>query len=313
MARRVKVRYGSHPLVQRAWERLIVTLVRGQLRWASSDVAIMQRPPSDSSIRLFIMSVRRVQAFLFHLIRRLTSQCRPSSSKQLSSLRAARSSRSRAEHRRGVQVNDLHHGPRRARLRRGWSVRRTSNTSYCLLTICKPKVRDGPHAESCSAKTSLLARASIILECIVRTFFIRVPSFISHNTRSTQDAQVPPAIARSSTAASRTKKYANAGFPNDLPRTTPVSICFSYAHGSRGSADAAHHVRGFAAKFCTNEGNWDSVGHNVPSLVIQDSIKFSASVYAVLKPEPHSEITQGRSAHNDLWDLIGLQPKGAWV
>ncbi|KAL1724666.1 catalase-like domain-containing protein, partial [Schizophyllum commune] len=108
-----------------------------------------------------------------------------------------------------------------------------------------------------------------------------------------------------------TKKYANAGFPNDLPRTTPVSICFSYAHGSRGSADAAHHVRGFAAKFCTNDGNWDSVGHNVPSLVIQDSIKFSASVYAVLKPEPHSEITQGRSAHNDLWDLIGLQPKAS--
>jgi catalase len=68
-------------------------------------------------------------------------------------------------------------------------------------------------------------------------------------------------------------------------------------------------VRGFATKFYTEEGNWDIVGNNIPVFFIQESIKFPDFVHAV-KPEPHNEVPQGQSAHNNFWDFVGLQPEG---
>ncbi len=68
-------------------------------------------------------------------------------------------------------------------------------------------------------------------------------------------------------------------------------------------------MRGFATKFYTEEGNWDIVGNNLPVFFIQESIKFPDFVHAV-KPEPHDEVPQGQSAHNNFWDFVGLQPEG---
>lgn len=68
-------------------------------------------------------------------------------------------------------------------------------------------------------------------------------------------------------------------------------------------------MRGFATKFYTEEGNWDIVGNNIPVFFIQESIKFPDFVHAV-KPEPHNEVPQGQSAHNNFWDFVGLQPEG---
>lgn len=72
-------------------------------------------------------------------------------------------------------------------------------------------------------------------------------------------------------------------------------------------------MRGFAVKFYTQEGNWDIVGNDIPVFFIQESMKFPDFVHAV-KPEPHNEVPQGQSAHNNFWDYVGLQPEGksAW-
>ncbi|WP_017607445.1 catalase [Nocardiopsis xinjiangensis] len=90
--------------------------------------------------------------------------------------------------------------------------------------------------------------------------------------------------------------------------TTPVFVRFSTVAGSRGSADTPRDVRGFAVKFYTEQGNYDLVGNNMPVFFIQDGIKFPDFVHAV-KPEPHNEIPQAQSAHDTLWDFVGLQPE----
>ncbi|GAA2792080.1 catalase [Saccharopolyspora taberi] len=102
--------------------------------------------------------------------------------------------------------------------------------------------------------------------------------------------------------------YTVAGFLTDPGQRTPVFVRFSTVAGSRGSADTVRDVRGFATKFYTAEGNYDLVGNNMPVFFIQDGIKFPDFVHAV-KPEPDNEIPQGASAHDTLWDFVGLQPE----
>ncbi|PRY01027.1 catalase [Allonocardiopsis opalescens] len=103
-------------------------------------------------------------------------------------------------------------------------------------------------------------------------------------------------------------RYTRAHFLSDPSVRTPVFVRFSTVAGSRGSADTVRDVRGFATKFYTREGNYDLVGNNMPVFFIQDGIKFPDFVHAV-KPEPHNEIPQAQSAHDTLWDFVGLQPE----
>jgi catalase len=83
----------------------------------------------------------------------------------------------------------------------------------------------------------------------------------------------------------------------------PVFVCFSTVAGSRGSADTVRHVRGFATKFYTRQGNYDLVGNNFPVFFIQDGIKFPDFVHSV-KPEPPNEVPQAQSAHDTFWDFV---------
>ncbi|KAF2017729.1 catalase-domain-containing protein [Aaosphaeria arxii CBS 175.79] len=94
----------------------------------------------------------------------------------------------------------------------------------------------------------------------------------------------------------------SAGVLTDTSRETPVFLRFSTVLGSRGSADTVRDVRGFAVKFYTEEGNWDIVGNNIPVFFIQDAMKFPDVIHAG-KPEPHNEIPQAQSAHNNFWDF----------
>jgi catalase len=96
-----------------------------------------------------------------------------------------------------------------------------------------------------------------------------------------------------------------AAFLQDPAVKTPVFARFSTVGGSRGSADTARDVRGFAVKFYTPDGNFDLLGNNMPVFFIQDAIKFPDFVHAV-KPEPHNEIPQASSAHDSLWDFVSL-------
>ncbi len=99
-------------------------------------------------------------------------------------------------------------------------------------------------------------------------------------------------------------------------RETPVFLRFSTVAGSRGSADTARDVRGFAVKFYTDEGNFDLVGNNIPVFFIQDGIKFPDVIHAA-KPEPDREIPQAQTAHDTFWDFASLTPESAhmlmWV
>ncbi|GAB6931017.1 catalase [Paenibacillus sp. JCM 10914] len=99
------------------------------------------------------------------------------------------------------------------------------------------------------------------------------------------------------------KEYTSAAFLQDPSIQTPVFVRFSTVAGSRGSADTVRDVRGFAAKFYTEEGNYDLVGNNMPVFFIQDAMKFPDFIHAV-KPEPHNEIPQAQSAHDTFWDFV---------
>ncbi|KAK8173385.1 catalase-like domain-containing protein [Phyllosticta citrichinensis] len=94
----------------------------------------------------------------------------------------------------------------------------------------------------------------------------------------------------------------SAGVLTDTSRETEVFLRFSTVLGSRGSADTVRDVRGFALKFYTEEGNWDIVGNNIPVFFIQDAIKFPDVIHAG-KPEPHNEVPQAQTAHNNFWDF----------
>jgi len=102
----------------------------------------------------------------------------------------------------------------------------------------------------------------------------------------------------------------------DTTVKTRVFVRFSTVAGSRGSADTARDVRGFAVKLYTTQGNWDLVGNNMPVFFIQDGIKFPDLIHAV-KPEPDREIPQAQSAHDTFWDFVSLQPESThmlmWV
>ena len=103
-------------------------------------------------------------------------------------------------------------------------------------------------------------------------------------------------------------EYSSAKFLQDPTVQTPVFVRFSTVAGSRGSADTARDVRGFAVKFYTEEGNFDLVGNNIPVFFIQDAIKFPDLIHAA-KPEPHHEIPQASTAHDTFWDFISLTPE----
>lgn len=91
-------------------------------------------------------------------------------------------------------------------------------------------------------------------------------------------------------------------------KITETFVRFSTVAGSKGSADLARDVRGFAVKFYTEEGNWDLVGNNIPVFFIQDAIKFPDLVHAV-KPAPDRGFPQAQSAHDNFWDFISLTPE----
>lgn len=102
----------------------------------------------------------------------------------------------------------------------------------------------------------------------------------------------------------------------DTSVETPTFARFSTVAGSRGSADTARDVRGFAVRFYTSEGNWDLVGNNIPVFFIQDGIKFPDLIHAA-KPEPDREIPQAATAHDTFWDFASLTPESThmlmWV
>ena len=105
-------------------------------------------------------------------------------------------------------------------------------------------------------------------------------------------------------------EYTSAPVLTDPSLKTATFVRFSTVLGSRGSADTVRDVRGFATKFYTEQGNWDLVGNNIPVFFVQDALKFVDIIHAG-KPEPHNEIPQGQTAHDNFWDFISLTPESS--
>jgi len=59
-------------------------------------------------------------------------------------------------------------------------------------------------------------------------------------------------------------KYTRADLFQRAGERTPAFARFSTIAGSKGSADLARDVRGFAVKLYTQQGNWDIVGNSMP-------------------------------------------------
>lgn len=97
-----------------------------------------------------------------------------------------------------------------------------------------------------------------------------------------------------------------ASFLGEAGKQTPVFTRFSTVAGSRGSADTARDVHGFAVRFYTDEGNFDIVGNNIPVFFIQDAIQFPDLIHSV-KPSPDNEIPQAATAHDSAWDFFSQQ------
>ena len=93
-------------------------------------------------------------------------------------------------------------------------------------------------------------------------------------------------------------RYTRAKLFSELGKQTEVFLRFSTVAGERGAADAERDIRGFAAKFYTEEGNWDVVGNNTPVFFFRDPLKFPDLNKAV-KRDPYTNM---RSPENN-WDF----------
>lgn len=162
------------------------------------------------------------------------------------------------------------------------------------------KISDDQNSLKAGARGPTLLEDQLLREKITAFDHERIPERVVH--------------ARGAAAHGHFRVYESqsrltkARFLNDPRLRTPVFVRFSTVAGSRGSADTARDVRGFAVKFYTEEGNYDLVGNNIPVFFIQDAIKFPDLIHAA-KPEADREIPQASTAHDTFWDFISLMPE----
>ncbi|KAK7041614.1 hypothetical protein VNI00_009204 [Paramarasmius palmivorus] len=98
-----------------------------------------------------------------------------------------------------------------------------------------------------------------------------------------------------------------ASFLASAGKQTPIFLRFSTVAGSRGSADTARDLHGFALRFYTDQGNYDIVGNNAPVFFIQDAMQFPDLVHSV-KPRADNEIPQAATAHDSAYDFFSQNP-----
>ena len=99
-------------------------------------------------------------------------------------------------------------------------------------------------------------------------------------------------------------KYSRAKLFSEIGKKSELFMRFSTVAGERGAADAERDIRGFAAKFYTEEGNWDLVGNNTPVFFLRDPLKFPDLNHAI-KRDPRTGL---RSAESN-WDFWTQLPE----
>lgn len=179
---------------------------------------------------------------------------------------------------------------------------RSDATGHSLKTNQGVKIADNQNSLKAEVRGSTLLEDFILREKITHFDHERIPERIVHARGVGAHGYFQ--------AYEGNEKYTKAGFLTDPNIKTPIFIRISTVQGPRGSADTVRDIRGFAIKFYTQEGNYDLVGNNAPVFFVQDGIKFPDFVHAV-KPEPHSEMPTGGSAHDTFWDFVSLVPESA--
>jgi len=106
------------------------------------------------------------------------------------------------------------------------------------------------------------------------------------------------------------EKYTMAKFLQEKGKKTPVFVRFSNFVGNRGSKDTAVDIRGFAVKFYTEEGNYDSLALQFPVFLLADAMKFMDVTHAA-KPNPKTHMPQATVAHDSFWDYVVNNPESA--
>ncbi|GAB3068813.1 catalase [Virgibacillus ainsalahensis] len=99
------------------------------------------------------------------------------------------------------------------------------------------------------------------------------------------------------------EKYTVAKFLQEPGSKTPVFCRFSNFIGSKGSKDTAVDIRGFAVKFYTQDGNYDSLSLQFPVFILADAMKFMDVTHAA-KPNPITDIPQATTAQDGFWDYV---------
>ena len=99
-------------------------------------------------------------------------------------------------------------------------------------------------------------------------------------------------------------KYSKAKLFAKVGTEVEAFLRFSTVAGERGAADAERDVRGFSARFYTDEGNWDIVGNNTPVFFIRDPLKFPDFIHTQ-KRDPQTNLRN----HTAAWDFWSLSPE----
>ncbi len=166
-----------------------------------------------------------------------------------------------------------------------------------LTTAQGVRLPDSDHSLKAGTRGPTLMEDFHLREKITHFDHERIPERVVH----ARGAAAHGVFESYGSASSLTKAH----FLADQGRVTDVFVRFSTVVGSRGSADTARDVRGFAVKFYTEQGTFDLVGNNMPVFFIQDGIKFPDLIHAA-KPHPDREIPQAQTAHDTFWDFVTL-------
>ena len=99
-------------------------------------------------------------------------------------------------------------------------------------------------------------------------------------------------------------KYTRAKLFQEKGKRTPMFVRFSSVIHGGHSPETLRDPRGFAAKFYTEDGNWDLVGNNLKVFFIRDAMNFPDLVHA-FKPDPVTNRQDGER----IFDFISHKPE----
>src|SRR6201996_6329385 len=183
----------------------------------------------------------------------------------------------------------------------GGELHQQANSTATLLTTNQGvPISDNQNSLKVGARGPVLLQDFILREKIMHFDHERIPERVVHARGSAAHGYFECLESCADVTA--------ADFLQRPGEKVPVFVRFSTVAGSKGSADLARDVRGFAVKLYTREGNWDLVGNNIPVFFIQDAIKFPDLIHAA-KPEPDRDFPQAQTAHDNFWDFISLTPE----